>query len=232
MPATLLEICEPFLQYVCKLNRLARKRGTTDMGQVRAELKALLADCRARADREQQGSAFNDIELPLIYFADFMIKEGSLPWASQWKDLAYERGKMAGYSDFFDLLDEALADPRESATQRLAVFYTCVGLGFTGMYAGQPEVLRRKMVEMSTRLRGTMDTDLSQRLTPEAYEHTDKRLLAVESAPRYVGLAIALVLMIVGLIVANVYTYNSAMREAERVVEGLRQASAPTPAAP
>ncbi|MBM4108301.1 MAG: DotU family type IV/VI secretion system protein [Phycisphaerae bacterium] len=225
MAATLLEICEPFLQYVCKLNRLARKRGTTDMGQVRAELKALLADCRARADREHLGSAYGEIELPLIYFADFMIKEGSLPWAGQWKDLAYEQGKMAGYSDFFDLLDETLADPRESAAQKLAVFYVGVGLGFTGMYLGQPEVLRRKMVEMSTRLRGTMDTDLAQRLSPDAYEHVDKRMLTIETAPKFVGMAIVLVLMVVGLVVANVYTYNSAMRDAQAVVKGLERAS-------
>lgn len=231
MAATLLEVCEPFLQFVCKLNRLARKRGTTDMGQVRAELKSALADCRARADREQLGSAYGEIELPLIYFADFVIKEGSLPWAGQWKDLAYEQGKMAGYSDFFDLLDETLADPRESATQKLAVFYTCVGLGFTGMYLGQPEVLRRKMVEMSTRLRGTMDTDLAQRLSVEAYEHTDKRTLTIESAPKYVGMAIVLVLMVAGLIVANVYTYNSAMSEARSVVDGLKAASGQSPPA-
>lgn len=175
---TLLELCEPLFQYLCRLNRLARKGGSADAGQVRAELKALFSNMRDRADREGAlAIQWEKIELPLMFFADFMIRESRLSFAVQWKDLAHERGEMAGYEKFFELLDQTLADPSEQATQRLAVYYTCIGLGFTGIEMGRPEVLRRKMVEISTRLRGQVETDLNQRICPESYEKVDTRIL-------------------------------------------------------
>ena len=50
---------------------------------------------------------------------------------------------------FFDLLDETLNDPSDEATERLKIFYTCLGLGFSGWYAGQSEYLRGKMLDIS-----------------------------------------------------------------------------------
>jgi hypothetical protein len=41
--ATLVEFCEPLFQYICRLNRLARKGGLVDASQVRNELRSMLA---------------------------------------------------------------------------------------------------------------------------------------------------------------------------------------------
>ena len=46
MAKSLVELCDPLFQYVCRLNRLARKGGMVDQGQLRAELKSLLIDTR------------------------------------------------------------------------------------------------------------------------------------------------------------------------------------------
>lgn len=221
MGVTLVEVFEPVFQHACRLNRLGRKGGVADMGQVRAELKGLLADAKARAERAGLGSWHAEVEPAVVYFLDFMVKEGKQPWAASWNDLAYERGRRSGYSDFFNMLDEALADPREGATEKIAVFFTCVGLGFTGMHHGEPEVLKRKMLEMAARLRGTMDTDLGQRLTPGAYEQTNRKPLEIETAPTLVGLGIAAALMVVGVVVANVLSYGWATEKPARVVEAL-----------
>ena len=48
---TLVEICEPLFQYICKLNRLGRAGGGVGPRQVRDELKGILSDLKARADR-------------------------------------------------------------------------------------------------------------------------------------------------------------------------------------
>jgi cytochrome bd-type quinol oxidase subunit 1 len=42
--------------------------------------------------------------------------------------------QLAGDEKFFDLLEETLNDSSEDASERLAVYYTCLGLGFMGMY--------------------------------------------------------------------------------------------------
>ena len=48
-PQTLLDLCEPLFQYICRLNRSARKGGSYELAQVQSEIKALLADARGKS---------------------------------------------------------------------------------------------------------------------------------------------------------------------------------------
>ena len=45
----------------------------------------------------------------------------------------------------FDLLEETLKESGDDAAERLAVFYVCLGLGFSGIYFQQPEFLRHDL---------------------------------------------------------------------------------------
>lgn len=211
---TLLELCEPFFQYVCRLNRSARKGVRFEPAAVRTDLKSLLAETRQRASGTPGlADQFDKIELVLIYFADFMIKESRLDFARRWEELAHERNELAGDEAFFDVLDETLADTSERATERLAVFYTCLGLGFSGFYTGQPEYLRKKMMEISARIRTMMDKDDGSKICPEAYEHTDTSDLIEPPGRSLLGIGIALVGLILVLIAINVFMYQSASKE-------------------
>ena len=134
---TLLELCEPLFQYVCRLNRLARSSNTLEMDQVRNEIKKIFEAMNTEAlNNAALTSQFEKIELPLLFFVDFMIKESKLTFAYDWYELGRERNELAGDEKFFDLLDENLADTSDAATERLVIFYTCIGLGFTGVYTG------------------------------------------------------------------------------------------------
>ena len=140
---TVVELCEPLFQYVCRLNRSARRGASVAQGTVRAELHAMFAQMK---DRAQQTPGLADqyerVRLPLVYFVDFMIKESALSFAKKWQELAFEEEKFAGDEDFFEILEQTQADQSAQATDRLAVFYTCVGLGMAGIYVRQPEKLR------------------------------------------------------------------------------------------
>jgi len=206
---TLVEICEPLLQYVCRLNRLGRKGGRGDFGVVRSEIKAIFAEMRAKADATPgMVGPYNDIELVLMFFVDSMILNSKL--GSSWKPLSGERGELGFEEKFWDLLEEALKDPSDSATQRLAVFYDCVGLGFTGLYTGQPDVIKRKMLEISSRLRGQIDADQAARICPDAYESVDTRNLTQPPNRSLVGLVIAMVALTGVLLVAYVQMFRHA----------------------
>ena len=74
--------------------------------------------------------------------------------------------------------------------QRLAVFYTCVGLGFTGWYSGQTEYLRGKMLDLSQRIRSAMETDKTIRICPESYFNVDTRDLVQRPRRKIGGVAI------------------------------------------
>jgi len=56
------------------------------------------------------------------------------------------------------------------------VYYTCFGLGFTGMYVNQPEQIRTMMEQIFPRIRQWMDPN-RVRLSEEAYKFTDTRAL-------------------------------------------------------
>lgn len=200
----LLDLCEPLFQYICRLNRSARKGGNYELSQVQSEIKGFLAQARSKAVGANLADPFDKIELPLMFFCDFMIKESSLPWAREWHELAFERHEMAGDEKFFDLLEETLKDKSPSANERLSVFYVCMGLGFTGWYTGQPEYLRRKMKEIAARLQAAGQFSESQKICADAYEKVDTRDLIEPPGTKLVGIAIALV----GLVIVLFFTYG------------------------
>ncbi len=206
---TLVEICEPLFQYVCRLNRMGRKGGRVDYGIVRSELKGVFGEMKAKAEATPgMTGPYNDVEPVLVFFTDSMILNAKLP--PGWKPLSHERGELGFEEKFWDLLEDTLRDMSESATQRLAVFYTCIGLGFTGLYTGQPDYIRRKMLEISARMRSQIDADQSARLCPDAYENVDKRNLTMPAARSVTGLVIAALVMLAFLIVGYVQLFRSA----------------------
>jgi type VI protein secretion system component VasF len=227
---TLLELCEPLFQYVCRLSRSARKGGSYEPSRVRAEIEAVFDDLKAKAAADPNLTAqYDKVHMPLIFFVDFMVKESSLPFAREWKELAYEYNELAGDEKFFDLLDETLADPSQAATERLGVFYTCIGLGFSGWYTGQPEYLRKKQLEISARVRTMMDVDEASRICPEAYEHVDTSDLVQPPGMKLLGISIALVGMVVVMFLANFFVYRSAASKVQAALQQIlrREATAP-----
>ena len=210
---TLQELCDPVFQYVCRLNRSARKGGSFELTTIRNEVRNLLSEIRAASvDDPALREQFDGVELPLIFFLDSMIAESGLNISEAWnaERLAYERNELAGDEKFFDLLDETLADTKQAAADRLVIFYTCIGLGFTGWYAGQQDYLRKKMKEIASRIKAHIPLDEKSRVCPEAYDHVDTRDLIDPPSHKLVGIAIGLIGLIVVLFVTNIYLYRDA----------------------
>jgi type VI secretion system protein ImpK len=218
---TLAEVCEPLFQYVCLLNRSARTAEAYGQRQVRAQLEAIFADMqsKSRAGRDL-AAQYDRTEPVLVFFADFLIRQSALDFASDWQNLAADRGEQDGDEKFFDLLDETLRDPTPAATERLGIFYTCLGLGFTGWYAGQPEILRKRMRQVAARLRLTEDA-INARIVPEAYEHTNTSNLITPPGRSVVGIGVALVGLVGVLFAANVYLYHKSSKDLNTAIDEL-----------
>lgn len=220
---TLLELCEPLFQFMARVNRSVRKNVPADAASVRADIKQIFADMRAKADRERLRDQFEKVELPLMYFVDSMIIESGGTLGKNWNALQLERGRMVGDDQFWDLLEETLADGGESATERLGVFYTCVGLGFTGAYNGKNDQLRRYMQKMQTRLLRRIDADKDAKIVPEAYEHVNTANLIEPPGRSLVGVTIALIGTVVVLLFANVFFFRQARADLARAVGEVRE---------
>ena len=209
---TLLELCEPLFKKVCLLNRLARKGASLstaiDSDRLRLEIKELFSGIQKRASATPGLAAqWQKLELPMIFFVDSMIAECGLSISASWNRnrIAYEQKELAGDEKFFDLLDDTLKDPSQEATERLQIFYTCLGLGFTGWYAGQNEYLRGKMLDISHRIGSAIDASQNTRICPEAYAGVDTRDL-VQQPGLGIG-AIAAIFLGLCFIVFSVETY-------------------------
>ncbi|MDB6066616.1 MAG: type secretion system protein DotU family [Pedosphaera sp.] len=232
---TLLDLTEPLFQYVCRLNRVARKGagsapsgGTSfftkagtqtpkgpsvDYAVVRSEIKALLEDFMQKASSDMRlSSQSKKIELPLIFFVDSMIAESSLGIAQQWNQnrLAYDRNELAGDEKFFDLLEETLGDSSEDASERLAVYYICIGLGFTGIYFKQPEYLRKSMLTIAPRIRHLVETDQMARICPEAYTSVDTRDLVRPPGDRMLLVGIIFICFSLSVFMTYFFMYRNA----------------------
>lgn len=232
----LLDVCEPLFQYICRLNRSARKGGDHRPEEVRSELKSILADIstKAKSDATLANQLDKDrggIYLVLLFFADFMVRNSSLPFAMNWEDLAADEKppQLGGDEKFFDMLDKALADRSEPAAERIAVYYTCMGIGFTGWYTGQPEHLRRKMMECSLRLRGQINADESTPVCPESY-NADTRVLFKPIGSSLVGITIALVVLLIAIFAGNVYVYHVTASDLAEKLQQIGASKLATPA--
>jgi type VI protein secretion system component VasF len=225
---TLLELSEPLFQYICRLNRSARKGGNYELGQVQSEIKGFLAEAKAKSVGENLSDQYEKIELPLMFFCDFMIKESALPWARDWRELAFERHEMAGDEKFFDLLEETLKDKSPAANDRLTVFYTCIGLGFTGWYTSQPEYLRRKMKEIAARLQAANMFSDAQRICADAYEKVDTRDLIEPPGMKLLGIAIILFGLIVVLFVMYAFLFSDSSKNLNKALQTIQQKSLQT----
>lgn len=222
---TLPELCEPIFQEICRLNRLGRKGASGDYAIARSEIKAIFTQMAEKSKSDLRlGQQYQRIELALIFFVDSIIADSGLPFANEWNKnrLAYERNELAGDEKFFDLLDETLGDNKEEAAERLVIYYTCLGLGFTGWYQGQPEFLRKKMNEMQPRIRVFLDTDETGLICPDTYQATNTANLPLPLGSSLTPMIIALVGLVMVVIAANIVLFQSSSQELNRALETIQ----------
>lgn len=228
----LLELTEPLFEYICRLNRSGRKGGSYEPAYVRAEINSIFDKMKSTAASDSGlVSQYEKVEMPLIFFVDFMIKESALAFARQWQELAFEHNELAGDEKFFDLLDETLADPSQAATERLAAFYTCIGLGFTGWYTGQPEFLRKKQMEIAARIRPMMEVDETSRICPEAYENVDTSDLIQPPGMKLLAISVCLIGMAVVMFVANFFLFRTTASDLQAALQKINDHEATAPVA-
>ena len=213
---TLLELCEPLFLYVCLLNRAGRKGGNLDFHPVRGKVKEIFGDMRNRAISDARlNLQYKEMEEPLTFFVDSMIAESKLPFAKQWDfdRIASGSQQLAGDEKFFDLLDDTMKQPGDDATERLSVYYACIGLGFTGFYGGQPEYLRRKMLEIAPRIRHLIESDTTVRVCPEAYQHVDGRDLVEPPTSKMIVVLIIFLVFMLTTLACNFFLFQQASQQ-------------------
>jgi type IV/VI secretion system ImpK/VasF family protein len=232
MAKSLLEICEPVFLYICHLRKLEDKGRTPSVDRIRRDVQRTLEDVRAEAQAAERkdprvGKRFRAIEDPLVFYVDFMVKETNDDLAVEWKDLAYEKNALAGEERFFEMLDETLNDNSEDADAQLAVYYVCMGLGFSGIYMDQPELIQRKMEQCANRLRGQLDQDYARKIISDNELHINRANLIQPPGRSVMFMAVLLGAMIVALFFGNVYLFRQGTQDLGQSLDRITQGTPP-----
>ena len=212
----LLEIYENLFQYVCRLNRAAKTQSHPEYVRVRSEIKEILNEVERTASADiRLLNQVKQLELSVIFFVDNLICTSRLKMASQWADnrLAKERNELAGDERFFDFLDQDLKDTSEGAVERLAVYYVCLGLGFMGMYQGQPDQIRRYMEQIFPRIRQWIDSDPRTKISEEAYKFTDTRVLTEPPSNKIILVTVIFAFLSLSVMIVYYALYANALSQ-------------------
>jgi type IV/VI secretion system ImpK/VasF family protein len=115
--------------------------------------------------------AFENMQHPLIYFADEMMVSFSWSGQMQWSSSALQMTlfqQNIGGNDFYtrldDLLDQSKPDP-----SLMKLYYKMLRMGFKGSYFGK----ELQIQSYEDRLRTFLKIRPEDRITPDAYLHTD-----------------------------------------------------------
>lgn len=227
---TLLELCEPLFQYVCRLRRagVGGVGQSLDASQVRTEIDELFAAMRTKADANRLTEDFAQAELPLMCFVDDAARGSGLPMASRWKSLVAERGAEDGIATFNQQLDAALAESGEAAAGRVAVFLNCMALGFGSAGGEPPADVVARMSQCAARV-GAGPQALV--LSPEAEEHVNTKDLTTRSTPRLMLTGISLAGGLLAIYAANVASYRAAARQVRDDLQSLNSMATTAPSA-
>jgi hypothetical protein len=150
------KICGPVLACLCDYWQFTSIGNQPSMGQFKQDIEARLAEASKEAAADPAlARLYGRIERPLVFFIDYMVKEGNFPFRTEWRELARKYNELSGDEKFFNLLSEALDNPDAEGT--LSLFYLMLGLGFDGDRHGDQGYIDRCMRRCEEKFSSSFD---------------------------------------------------------------------------
>ncbi|MDR3334666.1 MAG: DotU family type IV/VI secretion system protein [Treponema sp.] len=124
-------LCRPVLTGLCNYWQLVNTGIQPERETFQRTIDSLLEKAKTQAARNPDLSReYARIERPLIFFIDYLVKEGNFSFKGEWRDLARRYNELSGDEKFFNLLAAALDDPESGSS--ITLYYLMLGLGFDG----------------------------------------------------------------------------------------------------
>jgi type VI protein secretion system component VasF len=144
MTSELEKLCNPVFQCLCNYWQLSRITTMVDREKFRQDITALLEEARRKALKDPRlEREFSWIQKPLVFFIDYMVKEGCFPFREEWWELSRNYNELSGDEKFFDLLAETMKNPDVESS--FTLYYIMLGLGFDGVYRYKQDNIEQYM---------------------------------------------------------------------------------------
>ncbi|MDR0556798.1 MAG: DotU family type IV/VI secretion system protein [Treponema sp.] len=172
-PVNLEELCRPVFTCLCNYWQLNQAGHPPAEEKFRKDIEASLNDAKRLSSADPVlFHEYERIERPLVFFIDFMVKEGCFPFNREWRELGRNYNELSGDEKFFNLLEEALIDNK--AYSAIPLFYTMLGLGFDGAYAQDRLFIEKTMNDCAAKI-------------PESLDIREEPIVTVETKKRISG---------------------------------------------
>jgi type VI protein secretion system component VasF len=159
------KLCNPLLLAICNYWQLACMGSQVELEPFRKNMVSLLEETkRIAALDETLAKEFSVIEKPLVFFIDYMVREGRFSFRNDWQILARSYNELSGDEKFFDLLEDTLNYP--DAKNSAALFFVMLGLGFDGVHRKNRAYIQHCMTVCAQRTAAEFDI-LSEPILPE-----------------------------------------------------------------
>jgi len=231
----LLELVDPLFLFVCRMHRLDKEGGGLVFSKVRSDVERLLNEIEktSRQDAALQ-TQYTKVKDSILWSVDFWFSSPGrfTSIRSEWNrnrmgKQSDDDGILTGDDAFFDELDKTLSldTSDKEANERLAFYYTAIGLGFTGRYfkdiPEHKEKLRDYMDRMFPRVRNYVELTEGGKLTPESYNYTDTRDFVAPARDRPIILWLAGLFLFASIMVGYLWFYGHYKQELEQQVKSV-----------
>jgi type VI protein secretion system component VasF len=217
-------VCRPVFTCFCNYWQLNEAGHPPSMEKFRDEIENALESAKNHALSDPGLSReYQRVELPLVFFIDYMVKEGSFPFKNEWRELSRNYNELSGDEKFFNLLSEALENPNDKNT--IPVFFTMLRLGFDGVYANDIKSVEKAMRQCIAR----MPDEFNIHEYPIVNIDTEKRLAASKnrSRMRYSGyLRVTLIASLAFLVLSFIINFFSFLNVSSTFRKNLSKAAA------
>jgi type VI protein secretion system component VasF len=218
------EACYPVFACFCNNLQLSEAGNPPSMENFREEIETALERAKYRCEADPLLSRdYQRVELPMVFFIDYMVKEGNFPFKNEWRELSRNYNELSGDEKFFNLLADALSNPNSKNT--IPVFFNMVRLGFDGVYENDIKSIEKIMRQCLAKIPDKFDIHEE----PIVNIDTEKRLAASKEKRRinYSGyLRITLIASLVFMVVSFLINFFSFVSASSPLRESLSKAAA------
>ena len=222
MTTELEKLCSPIFNCVCNYWHLSCITNMVDREKFQQDVLELLKEAEKKARQEPRlEREFMWIEKPLVFFIDYMVKEGRFPFRNEWWELSRNYNELSGDEKFFDLLNETLDNP--DFINSVILFYIMLGLGFDGINR-----YNKKYIEQCMRLcmeKAVIDFDIyTEPILPHVKKKSfflQKRKFTVKTA-----LIICAVFMVISFFI-NLIVFSNTTEQYRQLIKDTADGSVP-----
>ena len=240
-PKSVPEMVEPIFIFVCQLHRQVSEGRTPDYAKVSREVESVINGVRDRARKNStMQQQFEKLLQPIQWYLDYLF--GSTDQFKAIKEdwnrnrLGEEAddedgGILTGDEAVFHELDKTLAIDSDDklANERLTFFYNALATGFRGQYSKSSTendgILRDYMSKVYPRVREFIDANPTGKVTPEAYNVTDRRDFVAPARDRPLMVICSILCLGMSLLLGYFWLYGKQKEKLESFLNNLRNSS-------